>query len=181
MIETDKAQFAKVVLGFAEIKGKQLSLAAVDLYWMAMQNWSIENFKQAAVLLLQRCEYMPTPKDFEDLRKASPLTAGEAFALAVKRCGSAIQCGQVTMNGTCGDPFVDAVVRAIGGYGAIAMCDHDKLHYLERRFSEHYETMRNSEDIREEVPQIAGPRRTALNGPRSIQDLHLKHLRDKAQ
>jgi hypothetical protein len=43
----------------------------------------------------------------------------------------------------------------IGGPNVIGMCDEDKLHFLERRFTEHYETLQDSEDVRESVPAIA--------------------------
>lgn len=169
MTPADKREFAEIVTGFAELKGKALSKPALMLFWNAMQDWTIEDFRAAASQLVKTCEFMPTPKHFEDLRKASRPTSGEAWDLARRSCGSAIQCGQVTQNGTCGDPFIDRVVRAMGGYGVIAMCDSDKLHFLERRFSEHYEAMQDIEDVREALPQIAGPERPRrLDGPRRL-------------
>ena len=72
----DRKAFCEIVLGFAELKGKQLSAAAIELYWRSMQHWPLEDFRAAAQQLLRTCEFMPTPKDFEDLRRASkPLTA----------------------------------------------------------------------------------------------------------
>src|SRR6186713_1042196 len=62
-----------------------------------------------------------------------------------------IQCGQITHNGTCGDELIDRAVRAIGGYGVIAMCDRDKLAFLERRFAEHYADIESVDDVREAV------------------------------
>jgi hypothetical protein len=157
MIDSERAEFAKVVLGFAELKGKQLSLAAVDLYWHAMADWELAEFKSAAVHLLKSCEFMPTPKDFEDLRKAGRPTAGEAFAIALQHAASSAYRA-----GLLGDPLIDAAVRAIGGYVVIAMCEEDKLHYLARRFAEHYEKIQDSCEVRVALPEIAKPR---LNGP----------------
>jgi hypothetical protein len=172
MIPADKADFAKIVLGFAELRGKTLSLAAVELYWNAMQHWTLENFKAAANHLVGVSQFMPTPYDFEQLRKAGRPTAGEAFAKAVKASGSAIECGYVTQNGTCGDDLIDRAVRALGGYGQIAMCDEDKLHFLERRFTEHYESLQDSEDVRSAVPEIAGPPQLGqLTGPLPLKNL----------
>ena len=155
MTPDDREPFLEVVIGFAELKGKALSAPALGLYWNAMQDWSLADFRTAANHLIRSSEFMPTPKDFEDLRKAGRPTAGEAWTRARMACGSAIQCGQVTAGGTCGDEFIDRVVRAVGGYGAIAMCDTDKLHFLERRFAEHFETMQDACDVRDAVPQIA--------------------------
>jgi hypothetical protein len=165
MIPRDYDEFCQVVIGFAEIKGKSLSSSAIELYWRALQHWVLQDFKLAAEQLLRTCEFMPTPKDFEDLRKAGRMLAGEAWEKARKACGSAIQCGQVTHNGTCGDPLIDASVRALGGYGVIAMCDHDKLTFLERRFAEHYGAIQEATDIRKALPQIASEACASLAAP----------------
>lgn len=167
----NRKKFLEVIVGFAELKGKQLSAPALELYWRSLQHWSLEDFLCAAEHLIRTCEYMPLPKDFEDLRKAGRPTSGEAWTKAVAACGSCHSPLGYTNGGTCGDPFVDRVVRAIGGYKAIAMCDSEKLHFLERRFAEHFETMQDAEDIREEVPRIAFKRGQALGGPKPLSQL----------
>lgn len=166
MTPKDKPDFIKQLIGLAAVKpGKDLTPEAYEIWWNAMQDWSLEEFKQAAAHLAKSVEFMPSPYHFEQLRKAGRPTAGEAWEKARKACGSAIQYGQVTHNGTCGDPTIDAAVRAIGGYGVIAMCDTDKLHFLERRFAEHYESIQDAKDVREAVPQIAQPdRRIGVDG-----------------
>ena len=160
----DRQPFLEIVLGFAELKGRTLSVPALELYWRAMRHWSIEDFKAAADQLLRTCKWMPEPKDFEDLRKAARPTAGEAWERARKASGTAIVCGQVTHNGSCGDALIDRAVRAIGGYGVIAMSETSKLPFLERRFAEHYESIQDADEVREALPQIAGPCMTKLIG-----------------
>lgn len=154
MIPEDFDSFCEVVTGFAELKGKQLSAPAIELYWRAMQHWSIEDFRKAAGHLLRTCTFMPTPKDFEDLRKAGRPTVGEAWANALAHCQSG-----AWRRGSCGDPRIDAAASMVGGYGAIALCSTDKLGFIERRFAEHYETLEDVTDTREAVPQIANDRR----------------------
>jgi hypothetical protein len=172
MLESDYDAFYEVIAGFAELKGKELSLAAIKLYWGAMRHWDIADFRQAAEHLLRTCTFMPTPKDFENLRKAGRPTAAEAWERARRACGSAIQCGQVTHNGTCGDELIDRAVRGIGGYGVIAMTDTEKLPFLERRFAEHYDDLQDAEDTREAVPVITAPQTNrTLRGPVSARDL----------
>ncbi len=172
MKQPDRESFVETLLGFAEIKGRQLSAPALELYWRSLQHWPLDAFLIAAEQLLRTCKWMPEPKDFEDLRKVGRPTAGEAWERARRACGSAIVYGQVTHNGTCGDPFIDAVVRAMGGYGEIAMCETGKLHFLERRFGEHFDTMLEAQDTRDAVPQIAAPRRGfKLPGPAAAADV----------
>ena len=148
MKSQDRKAFVEVVLGFAELKGKQLTAPALELYWRSLQHWELDDFKGAAEHLLRTCEFMPLPKDFEDLRKAGRPTAGEAWAeiRAIARH---------SYTGEPNDPIAARALRALGGMRAIAMCDSDKVHFLERRFVEHYEAMSDADDVRESVPAIA--------------------------
>lgn len=166
MIPNDRRKFIEVVIGFAELKGKQLSAPALELYWRSLQHWQLGDFLDAAEQLVRTSEFMPTPKDFEDLRKAARPTSGEAWILA---CETARDWRELRPHVSSGDPFVDRVVRAVGGYRAIAMYDSEKLHFLEKRFAEHFEVMQEAGDTREALPDLmlglTGP---SANGPRRL-------------
>lgn len=127
----DRKPFLEVVIGFAELKGKQLSAPGLELYWNAMQDWTIEEFRQAANVLIRTCEFMPTPKEFNDLRKAALPTKGEAWAAVLQHLRGGYRNGGLS-------PEIDAAVRAIGGYRNLAMLPADKLAWQEKRFCEHY-------------------------------------------
>ena len=150
----DRKAFLEVVIGFAELKGKALSAPALELYWNALQHWPLVDFRAAAQHLIRTCEFMPTPKDFEDLRRASRPSAEEAWHLARGAC-QWTPTGYVERPGT--DPLISKALRSIGGANALAMCDEDKLHFLERRFVQVYESLQDSNDTRQALPQIAGP------------------------
>lgn len=164
MKPTDRQKFAEVVLGFAELKGKQLSAPALELYWRALQQWELDEFLAAAEQLIRTSEFMPTPKDFEDLRKAGRLTSGEAWIEA----RAAARSWREGYSVSSGDPFIDRVAHAIGGYRTIAMCDMDRLHFLERRFAEHFEDMQQAQDTRTALPELTGILSGPSNGPRRL-------------
>jgi hypothetical protein len=149
---TDRKPFLEIVIGFAELKGKALSAPALELYWNAMQGWELQDFQAAANQLLRTCEFMPTPKDFEDLRKAGRETAGEVFA-------GLRQWLEYTPTGYClkaNTPRnIASSFRAMGGPNAYAMCNEEKLPFLERRFCQHYDQITSAADTRDAVPQIA--------------------------
>lgn len=163
MTENDYDSFCEIVAGCAELKGRQLSAPAIELYWRAMRHWSIEEFRQAAEHLLRRCAFMPEPKDFEDLRRAGRLTPGEAWLKALKHCSS----GEWSSGPPCDDPRVTAAARMIGGFRSMALCPIDKLGFLERRFCEHYADLEEVDDVRAALPQIALSSRR-LSGPQPI-------------
>jgi len=149
MQSSDRAEFLKVLNGLAAIKGKQLAVEALDLWWMSMQSWSLADFKAAASHLVTSCQFMPTPYDFTQLRRAGEYTAGEAWAIALANC----TCwrGGETPGGR-----IDRAVRAIGGYKTIAFADTETaIPHIERRFKEAYEELCDVEETREQLPQIA--------------------------
>lgn len=182
MTPNDRQAFLEIVIGFAELKGKQLSAPALELYWRAMQSWPIEQFRAAAAQLVRTCEFMPTPKDFEDLRRAARPTAGEAWLAAVDGA-RAIRFPERNERGiyppmryanTAGDPVIDRVVEMLGGFDAIRMCATDKLHFLERRFSEFYAELVDVEETREALPALTSEPyrpRVSTGGLQRLSDL----------
>ena len=172
MRDEDCKAFTEIVVGFAELKGRELSAATIELYWRSMQSWSIEEFRTAAEVLLTRCDWMPAPKDFEDLRRTATERDGvEAWEIARRAARSAIALGRVREDVTCGDALVDRAVATIGGYGAIALCETAWLHALERRFLQAYVEVREVAEIRAALPHFAArhalPARSAA-GPSSV-------------
>ena len=150
MKDTDRKAFVEIVLGFAELRGRVLSAPALELYWRAMRNWELSDFRAAAEHLLKTFDFMPTPKQFEDLLKAGRSTPGEAWARAVSYAAS----GEYRRTPTCGDPLTDACVEMLGGYSVIGACDVSKLHWIEKRFCEHFEAKQDAQETRSALPQL---------------------------
>jgi hypothetical protein len=152
MKPSDRRKFLEIVIGFAELRGKQLSAPALELYWNAMQDWDLADFQSAANLLLKTCEWMPLPHHFEELRKAGRMTAGEAFAKTLEwaRTGAYRHPAK-----TPEAIFIDRVVQALGGWAEVASYEEGKLHFLEKSFREHFETIEDATDTRLALPQLA--------------------------
>lgn len=149
MRPTDRPEFLRTLNGLAAIKSKELTPEALDLWWSAMSDWSIDEFKSAASHLVTACQFMPTPYDFQQLRRAGEPTPHEAWEKALSNCTS-WRDGE-----SYAGPFIDRVVRMIGGYRAIAMADERELPFIQRRFMEAYETQCEVQPIRDALPEIA--------------------------
>ena len=172
MTPQDRNAFLEVVIGFAELKGKQLSAPALELYWNAMRDWPLDEFKAAAQQLLRSCEFMPTPKDFEDLRRTlETSTTAEAWDQA-QRFARSLYHPTGYRQGAMGNPAIDLAVQSLGGYPAIAMCDTDKLHFLERRFAERYAEQVDVQAARGVLPNLTpSTAKIAHDGPRKLGDI----------
>ncbi len=171
MTPEDRKAFLEVVTGFAELKGKQLSAPALELYWRAMQDWSLEEFRAAATLLLRTAVFMPTPKEFEEIRNAGRMTAGEAWAWVLSHFGGREHSPDTPC--PADRECIERAVRSLGGYEALGRNSVEHNDRLERRFAEHYEAIRAAENTREAVAALPGPFRPGgrLKGPRSATDL----------
>lgn len=165
MTEADEPEFVRIVAAIAVQKpGKPLTSDAMALFWLSMQGWSIEDFRAAAAHLSRTVEFMPNAYHFDQLRKASLPTPGEAFQRArqiVRRLNPREYTGHDS-----GDARLDAAVSACGGYGALAMCTSENIGFFERRFAEHFEAITDAETVRASLPQLTGGAR--LGGPRSV-------------
>lgn len=148
MQQADFQRFRAVMAGMAEMYQRELSAVLLDAYWLAFKSWTLAEFEQGASHLMANGEFMPRPADFNELRKAGRETPGEAWAKVLRHAASGgYRLGRL-------DDSTERAVHAIGGWRAIAMCEETKTIFLERRFAEHFETMRDAVETREAVPQL---------------------------
>lgn len=163
MQQDDFRRFRSVMNGMAKLYGGELDAPTLDAYWLALRGWALADFEAGAAQLMRTSKFMPRPADFEELRRAGLPTAGEAWA-------EARTCWRRGGSGT-GDALTDRVVQMLGGYRAMGMMSSDQMPFLERRFAEHYESLRDAEEIRDAVPQITAQGPLRLNGPTSARRL----------
>lgn len=159
MQSTDYARFNALMVGMGEIYSKDISSVLLDGYWEALKTWELADFEKACVHILRTSKFMPRPADFTDLLHAGRMTAGEAWALVVDsvRKGSwrDNSGGARSLAPHFAEPehdLIGAAVRAIGGYQAIAMHKESELHFLERRFCEHFNQIETTHRVREALP-----------------------------
>lgn len=148
MNNEDKQEFVRVLNGLAAIKRVDLTKEAYEMWWLSMNDWDIADFRGAASHLLKSCEFMPAPHDFEQLKKAQKPNAREAWADAL-----AFADGRWRTE-IHPDPTVNDVVHSLGGWSAIALCNLEKLGFLERRFLDTYSERIESDGARKALPNF---------------------------
>jgi hypothetical protein len=151
MQPTERAEFVRVLNGMAAIRRVDLTAEAISLWWAAMARWTLEDFKAAASHLIGATEFMPTPFDFNQLRRAGEPTPSEAWTKAVAECRH-WRNPELLPNGR-----IARAAAAVGGFRNIAMCNIETdLPHVQRRFLEAYEELSDVDQVREALPQIAG-------------------------
>ena len=162
MDNNDRPEFVQVLNGLAAIRRVDLTTEAYELWWQSMKDWPLDDFKDAAGYLLLNCQFMPTPYDFEQLRKKGEVSAHEAWSMAMQHVEGAWR------QGVLGDALTDRVVAMLGGYGVIALTHQEKLGFLERRFLDTYNDLLDTSGVREAFPDLTERPRIKQGSPVQI-------------
>ena len=152
MLENDRPEMARILVSLAEIKpGAKITPAGLELWFAAMADWTIDEFREAAAHLMRHEEFFPNPWHFEQLRKqANAVTAGEAWAAALEH----VRQGRHHYGGKS-TPEIERAVRAIGGWRILGHTPEDELRHVERRFAQHFAEISEAADVREDLPALA--------------------------
>ena len=139
MNANDKTEFVRILAGLSAIKpGKELTREALEVFWAAMADWSIEDFKAAANHLAKSCEFMPNPYHFEQLRKKNEPTKHEAWEVAFNR---------IKRGGNQPDDKISKAIKQVGGYYQLGMTPLDQMPFVAKRFQDAYESIGEVADI----------------------------------
>ena len=148
MNSSDRPEFVEILNGLAAIRRVDLTKEVYEIWWRAMKDWSIGAFREAASYLLKNCQFMPTPYDFEQLRKESETSASEAWSLASQHADGNWR------HGLLGDALIDRAVASLGGYRVIALTSMEKLGFIERRFKDTYNDLCCTDSVRKALPDL---------------------------
>jgi hypothetical protein len=151
MRSADRIEFVSILNGLAALKpNSKITPEALELWWQAMRDWSIDDFRSAASHLARTVEFMPNPYHFEQLRKAAEPNKGEAWAIAKQRCLSWRTPERIESD------RISRAVAQVGGYRTIAMADEERaLPHIERRFLQAYEELADVEVTRTALPELS--------------------------
>lgn len=139
MNANDKKEFARILTSLSLIKpGKELTKEAMAIYFAALEDWTIEDFRSAASHLAKHCEFMPNPYHFEQLRKKNEPTKHEAWEIAFER---------IKRGGNQPDDKISKAIRQVGGYYQLGMTPLDQMPFVAKRFQDAYESIGEVENV----------------------------------
>ena len=165
MTPADKPEFLRILTGLSSVKpGKPLTPEGLGVYWLALSDWPLDEFRSAAAHLARSVEFMPNPYHFEQLRQSAQPTASEAWERVLTAIRSMNQYDPVSL-----DARTDQAVRAMGGYSRLAMTQTDAMPFRAREFAQLWADGAQAEEARTALPGVA--RRAALSAPASIGQL----------
>lgn len=166
MQATDGKRFRDLLRGMGRMFGQEPDRFVLDAYWIALREWDYADFEAAAAHLMSHSKFMPRPGDFNALRKASQVSPTEAWLSVLDYVKAGHHRNRLDVSEVSKPQLEPITLRALsvlGGFHAIAMSDEDKLHFLERRFCEHFERLQSAGDVREALPHLAASERQRVS------------------
>jgi hypothetical protein len=133
--EAYREQFARIMAFLAEIfdDGKPPGKQKIEAYWRVLKKYPMDKIKIASDILIRKRTYrsFPLPADIIKYIPKDKLSPHSAWQ-------EVVSCLE---NGYCpSDPYISKVIDVLGGWSWLSLRTYDDLHWIEKRFLEHYES-----------------------------------------
>lgn len=133
MQQADFERFRAVMAGMAKVYEREIDGLLLDAYWLALRDWSLDDFQAAAARLMQTSEFMPRPAAFNELRKtATKELAAEAWFTS----------------GKSDNPRANRAMHIATQGRYVGHIPLDELQWVQKRFIEVYEELSDVEETR---------------------------------
>jgi len=137
MNKNDRTQFESILTVIAEAFDKQLSGSQLDLYFLALQDLTLEQFKKAGNIIIQTARFFPKPVDFREAVKGTVL---DKTTQAVLQFENAVRRHGYYASVIFEDKIIHACVEALGGWQEIYQdWGYENWTWVKKDFEKHYE------------------------------------------
>ncbi|MBW2596735.1 MAG: hypothetical protein JRC93_12355 [Deltaproteobacteria bacterium] len=136
MNKRDLPRFTQIMLGMADNFRDTITKEGMTMRFDMLSGYSLEQVETASRKILKYRKYskMPPIAEFvEALDGDSKMQGLEAWGVVMGCLGGG--------GDGLSDEKVNEVVRRLGGWSYLKTQTYDELHWLEKRFIEHYESM----------------------------------------
>jgi hypothetical protein len=116
--ETDKSRFKIILLGLAELYGKEPSDTTLDLYYNALSDLEYEDILRVANILARTSKFFPKPVEF---REHIVPDLDTEVSLALDKVEKAFYGAGVYQTVIFDDPVIHKVIESLGGW--VAYCE----------------------------------------------------------
>jgi hypothetical protein len=140
----DKIRFAQVMAALGEVfdSGRETSALKTEIYFKALERFQIEEIEKASSMLIGTRTTASFPKPAEIIGCIKPkaiesrIDKLEAWGMVM----SGLEMGRLP-----NDNSIQETIRRLGGWNYLQDKSYDELHWIEKRFIEHYEQILESD------------------------------------
>lgn len=149
---SDKAKILASIAATAEIYGRQLSPAALELYWLDLRDLDYPAVNEALTLWRKSgAAFMASPGQLREALEGDPeeraLRAWSKFVRAVERVGA-------YRTPVFDDPAIHGVIRDMGGWVELCSWEEREEPFLRKEFVSRYKARLRRPDA--VVPRLVG-------------------------
>lgn len=130
----NKRKFQEYMAGCSEIFGKELTDTLNGTYWELLKPYSDQQCERAFKKIMTSSKFFPKPVELIDAMKENLelLNAPSAWGEVMGSLGSGCEPE---------DPLIRKTIQALGGWSWMSTLTYDELHWMEKRFYEHYSSL----------------------------------------
>jgi hypothetical protein len=145
-VKKDKIRFAQVMASLSEVfdPGRDISALKTEIYFKVLEKFRIEEIEKAASILIGTRTLASFPKPAEIIGLMQPkdveprIDKLEAWGMVM----SGLEMDRVP-----NDYGIQKAIRRLGGWDYLKGKSYDELHWLEKRFIEHYEQIDRGDEL----------------------------------
>lgn len=134
----DKPTFFSLLIGIAELHGRELSETVLEIYWGALQSFTLPDLQRAFSTLLTNPDtgqYLPKPADIVRMLTGNSQTQALQAWAKVERAIRQVGSWQTVV---FDDPIIHATIRDMGGWIALCQTPTDELAFRAKEFENRY-------------------------------------------
>lgn len=129
----DKKKFMTMMAGLGEVFDKHISDTLKDIYWKLLEPFDDIECEQMFNDAIVNCKFWPKPVELLNfIKRGKLLDPHDAWAMLM----TGLERDQEPS-----DPLVKEAIRRIGGWEWLTLQGYDDLHWLEKRFIDHFNVM----------------------------------------
>jgi hypothetical protein len=159
--KNDKEIFDSILIAMAEIYDQTLSEERLSLYFEALKDMTLEQFRESANRVAKTSRFFPKPVDFrESITTSIDDKAMQALIKLEDACKRIGYDKSVVFD----DPIIHMVVRALGDWQAICVMSEDEWKWKRKEFMSLYRVF--SANPREYPEKLIGyhDHKSTING-----------------
>jgi len=144
MNNSDREEFDAVIIAMAELFDRKMSAIQLDLYFEALKDMSLEDFRKSANTVARTCKFFPKPVEF---REQIIVGVDAQATLALDKVQEAFWSAGVYKSVVFDDPVIHAVIDHLGGWVKYCNTPDHELKWWKKDFEKkysHYASVINS-------------------------------------
>lgn len=156
MQESDKREFASVLKATMDVYNKDISTDVIKIWWMALNQYSIDQVKQGLSRYITSPDYGKYPPKPADVILLMTGTSQDAAFAAWSKVMDAVSRAGSYKSVCFDDPIIHLAIDDIGGWIGLGDSQEKDLPFIQKRFEQSYRNYKTRGDLPDHKRYLIG-------------------------